>query len=173
MATSSELTGQLFNDPTSYAAATHANHSAPQENDAEPTTHDTYGPGSVKPLAHYDPNTQSWKTSQDIELWEDSPSLANLPKSGMTRNGALFQQPDWVPIICVNESSLWPTPTTHGENTTTRIEAHARRLANGMKYSSRLTQAIALREPHSTGYMNPAWVEWLMGFPIGWTDCED
>lgn len=22
------------------------------------------------------------------------------------------------------------------------------------------------------GALNPAWVEWLMGFPIGWTDCE-
>jgi hypothetical protein len=22
------------------------------------------------------------------------------------------------------------------------------------------------------GSLNPAWVEWLMGFPIGWTDCE-
>ena len=24
-----------------------------------------------------------------------------------------------------------------------------------------------------TETLNPAWVEWLMGFPIGWTDCED
>jgi hypothetical protein len=24
-----------------------------------------------------------------------------------------------------------------------------------------------------TGKINPAWVEWLMGFPIGWTDLED
>ena len=23
------------------------------------------------------------------------------------------------------------------------------------------------------GKLNPQWVEWLMGFPIGWTDCED
>jgi phage-related protein len=23
-----------------------------------------------------------------------------------------------------------------------------------------------------TGQLNPTWVEWLMGFPIGWTDCE-
>jgi hypothetical protein len=22
------------------------------------------------------------------------------------------------------------------------------------------------------GQLNPTWVEWLMGFPIGWTDCE-
>ncbi len=21
------------------------------------------------------------------------------------------------------------------------------------------------------GSLNPEWVEWLMGFPIGWTDC--
>ena len=23
-----------------------------------------------------------------------------------------------------------------------------------------------------SGSLNPTWVEWLMGFPIGWTDCE-
>jgi len=23
------------------------------------------------------------------------------------------------------------------------------------------------------GMLNPTWVEWLMGFPIGWTDLED
>jgi hypothetical protein len=23
------------------------------------------------------------------------------------------------------------------------------------------------------GSLNPTWVEWLMGFPIGWTDLED
>lgn len=24
-----------------------------------------------------------------------------------------------------------------------------------------------------TGQLNPPWVEWLMGFPIGWTDLGD
>lgn len=28
-------------------------------------------------------------------------------------------------------------------------------------------------EPHGfTGPLNPEWVEWLMGFPQGWTDCD-
>ena len=34
-----------------------------------------------------------------------------------------------------------------------------------------------LRTPENTrvktGSLNPTWVEWLMGFPIGWTDLED
>ena len=24
-----------------------------------------------------------------------------------------------------------------------------------------------------SGQLNPTWVEWLMGFPLGWTDLED
>tara|TARA_Y100000593_G_scaffold52177_2_gene98038 strand:- start:443 stop:736 length:294 start_codon:yes stop_codon:yes gene_type:complete len=27
--------------------------------------------------------------------------------------------------------------------------------------------------PQSGGQLNPTWVEWLMGFPDGWTDLED
>ena len=27
-------------------------------------------------------------------------------------------------------------------------------------------------EPGVSGQLNPTWVEWLMGFPTGWTDCE-
>jgi DNA (cytosine-5)-methyltransferase 1 len=23
------------------------------------------------------------------------------------------------------------------------------------------------------GPLNPTWTEWLQGFPLGWTDCED
>ena len=31
-----------------------------------------------------------------------------------------------------------------------------------------LSEAVAIG-----GQLNPTWVEWLMGFPLGWTDLED
>ena len=33
-----------------------------------------------------------------------------------------------------------------------------------------LCSAVLLTD--GSGALNPPWVEWLMGFPIGWTDCE-
>lgn len=35
-----------------------------------------------------------------------------------------------------------------------------------------LTPGMNQKTPTSDGgQLNPEWVEWLMGFPIGWTDC--
>ena len=278
METSNKLTGEQLSLWTSSAADIPANHSAPQENDEAQTTLDTYGHGYKTPLAHYDPDTRSWRTSGDISLWGDQPSLESLPKSGMTRNGVLYQQPDWVRPIDVIASSLlhtptstmnqmspsmvsrsgwWPTPTAvtrpmegnvrmyranieAGEMTEAEAEAILgksvweaqgkipavwptprsstamaedmdtvrERLDNGTKYKSRLEEAVAMwptptygklaggtggmqqieakylageitseerraMRAGNGGKLNPMWVEWLMGFPIGWTDLED
>ena len=27
-------------------------------------------------------------------------------------------------------------------------------------------------EQWKSGTLNPTWIEWLMGFPLGWTDCD-
>ena len=49
---------------------------------------------------------------------------------------------------------LYPTPTTQG-----------------MNGGSNSRNAIAKRgeEPYHLGPLNPEWLEWLMGWPIGWT----
>jgi hypothetical protein len=39
-----------------------------------------------------------------------------------------------------------------------------------------LTHQAKASDPEGTaagGQLNPTWVEWLMGFPLGWTDLED
>jgi hypothetical protein len=170
--TSKKLTGIIVSDQMSFVADTHASHLAQQENDKEQTIHGTYGLGLGKPLASYDQNTRSWKTYGDISLWGDLPSLENLPQSGMTQNGALYQLQAWELNTVAKGSSLWPTPTSANWTTSTSMEQIRRHLA---KYppSSRLVEQVALADPDASGCLNPTWVEWLMGFPTGWTDLRD
>ena len=75
METSKKLTGKQSPDPTLFAVDTLANPLAPLANDAEPMTLDICGLGLEPPLASYSPDTQFWKTSEDISLWGDYKSL--------------------------------------------------------------------------------------------------
>jgi len=36
-----------------------------------------------------------------------------------------------------------------------------------------LEEVIAGNCNGATGQLNPAWVEWLMGYPMGWTELKD
>ena len=111
MEISKESTGETLFDLTSYVVDTHASRSATQGNGEAKTTPGTCGLGYDKPLAHFDPDTASWRMCVDTLPLVEPPSLENLPPSGMTRNGVLFQQPAWEPLTDVIVSSLWPTPT--------------------------------------------------------------
>lgn len=63
-----------------------------------------------------------------------------------------------------NKERLWPTPTAldgkgSGQNDTVR---------------DRLDYAVEKPDgKRIPGQLNPTWVEWLMGFPEGWTDLKD
>ena len=73
----------------------------------------------------------------------------------------------WAPHIHVVACSLWHTPKASDA-------PHPGRKT----WPTSPTQTVSLDmqvnalEP-IPGPLNPAWVEWLMGFPVGWTDCED
>lgn len=173
METSHDSIGETLFDLTSSAADTHVNHSALAGIAGEKQTPGISGPSFVRPLANYDPAMQSWKMYAATFLSDSIEFSQTFPSSGMTQNGILYERPLLEPLIEENGSSLWPTPTTHGEIIGSRIESQRRRLEQGVKYSSRLTQAIALRHPEDRGFLSPTWTELLMGFPPGWTDLED
>ena len=61
---------------------------------------------------------------------------------------------------------LWPTPTAsdHKGSGPTVIRKDGKNRLN-----DRLDYATEQRAPNG-GQLNPTWVEWLMGFPEGWTD---
>jgi hypothetical protein len=63
----------------------------------------------------------------------------------------------------------FPTPqaSDHRDRGNLNTPAIKRRQAKGKQ----LTLSMSVSE--TSGQLNPTWVEWLMGYPSGWTDLED
>jgi hypothetical protein len=57
---------------------------------------------------------------------------------------------------------MWPTPTVDDANNVNPKPNRFRGLVAAVNETS-----------GNGGKLNPTWVEWLMGFPLGWTDLED
>jgi hypothetical protein len=60
---------------------------------------------------------------------------------------------------------MWPTPIARdykGGRTPEKIVEKGRN-----PQTNSLADAV---RAETTGQLNPTWVEWLMGFPTGWTD---
>ena len=68
------------------------------------------------------------------------------------------------------EVKLWPTPTGRDHKGCGKNG----RVRDGKIQTDTLDRAVWARSPEANGgQLNPTWVEWLMGFPSGWTDLED
>ena len=83
--------------------------------------------------------------------WKDSASAGNRKSPGL---GVVAH---------------WPTPTAW----LGRREAHAK--GDGARYldparSNELSDAVDASG--TSGSLSPTWVEWLQGFPLGWTEVE-
>ncbi len=148
-------------------------------------------------FASYDHVTSSWRTSQrcldgGLERFSES-----WPRAGTTRNGIAFPRVPLAPLtretgcgllptpVTVDSGSyfnrsassgaalrptlgamakhgLWPTPTSRDHKDGT-AKSCANVPANGL-----LGRVVHEGSTH-LGSLNPAWVEWLMGYPLGWT----
>ena len=145
-------TGQEWKELTLLPADTHASHSAPQAHVEATTTLNTYGRCSPSAFAWYDPDSHSWRTLQATFLSGSDLFSQIWPRSGMTQDGIAYQLPPSAPLTDATEySSLLWTPTAK---------------------ANYATPSMLVRRGNN-GYASPNWVEWLMGFPIGWTDLED
>ena len=140
-------------------------------------------------LAKYDRATSSWKTAQCSLLEDLTECLEILPRSGMTRDGLLWELPTLERRINVTDSGFWPTPTvsgnhnkkglspTSGDGLATAVmrrmwptpTAHNAKETDAPIESMRNTPTLAAQ---AGGKLNPMWVEWLMGWPIGHTDLK-
>ena len=147
-------------------------------------------------LAKYDQDSRMWRTAQCL-LFEDSTEcLAIFPKWGMMHDGECWEQSTQVLRTDEIESGLWPTATAgdsknaanrtatrHNPNSkhhsgTTLVDAvrmWPTPTAQDSKNNGAPSQMVRNTKPLNAevgGSLNPTWVEWLMGWPLGWTDSK-
>jgi len=125
---------------------------------ASPEANRAYGKKWQGLLGKYDPATHTLKTAQ-CSLFEDLKlSSVTLPRWGSMQTGELYQRQTLVRHTSERESGLWPTPTAHNAKET---NAQSEALRNEPTLASQVG-----------GHLNPTWVEWLMGWPLEWTDLK-
>jgi hypothetical protein len=161
-----------------------------------------FGQKSLGSLANYDRRSSSWRTSQISLVALATGRADGLdefsetwPSSGTMRNGKTYQRQPWALPIAANASGLLPTPvkydaTPGGPNNHYKgLGWHGKHfwptpaacMAKGSspaaltrkdgrdRSNDRLDHAVMALDG---GALNPMWVEWLMGFPIGHTDLQ-
>ena len=125
-------------------------------------------------LAKYSPDLCLWKTPQCSLLGEEQESLQTLPRWGMTVDGLLWEQPTLAPLTKEKECGLlqnWPTPDANcGKRGTQPKWEPIRKSGQPAQYT--INQAVRDMEKNNGGNLNPMWIEWLMGWPLGWTDLK-
>ena len=72
-------------------------------------------------------------------------------------------------LAIMAKKDMWPTPTAHNAKETNAKETNAKE-TNAKSEMNRNTPTIAAQVG---GKLNPTWVEWLMGVPIGFTVSKD
>jgi hypothetical protein len=89
------------------------------------------------------------------------------PQAQDSKHSGLGMSDQGRDLLSVQVHQMWPTPnvpnggrTIHHATVTGRTAMH-----NGKKVQIGLEAAVG-------GQLNPTWVEWLMGYPTGWTGLE-
>jgi hypothetical protein len=116
-------------------------------------------------LAKYDLTTSTWKTPQCSLLEDFTEYLGTWSRWGLMRDGASYQQQTLVRHIKETGSGSWPTPTAHVNWATPTVCGNYNRKGASKTSGDGLATQVG-------GTLNPTWVEWLMGWPLGWTDLK-
>ena len=99
------------------------------------------------------PNTMDYLDPRDTDTIEDY----NNSRDGRKNRKALSNLRQ--AVVSPHYEAMYPTPTTQDA-------------ANNAGPSQFNRNSLPLNAV-AGGSLNPEWVEWLMGYPPGWTDCED
>lgn len=153
------------------------------------------GSSTCESFARYDLDSSSWRTCQDSSVGDSTLYLDRWPRSGSMRSGAVYPQKLPVPRIEEIDSSCshtkWQTVTVfegkvrrQGVTREIRQSASVEMLISGQAEKVCRTlwslgvpsfpraQKTSTRGSTPSTMLNPAFTEWMMGWPIGWTAFE-
>tara|TARA_R110002012_G_scaffold253320_1_gene432327 strand:- start:367 stop:954 length:588 start_codon:yes stop_codon:yes gene_type:complete len=116
---------------------------------------------------HYDKKTGRLAQiglTQQVQVWPTPNARDYKGASDPEKRKAKGHQ------VHLNDQVAWPTPVASDRN--------QRRATENWEGSDLVSKATAKEEeegrmqPKAGGKLSPDWVEWLMGWPIGWTSME-
>ena len=119
--------------------------------------------------ATFDHESSSWKMLQTSFDWAEPMLLDRLPKSGMTVSGRLYRLDNLERHTDESGGLVLPTPTCHDSKNNMSPSCWTRQADLGVEiaklegYNQETIIGTGLR-------IHPHFVEWMMGFPIGWLD---
>jgi hypothetical protein len=100
--------------------------------------------------------------------WHTQRTLSRVVHTWPTPTARDHKDGSYCPNVEVNGllgRAVWPTPRANSAMAATITEG-----ADPDRYPN-LETVVKKRDPSVvSGALNPTWVEWLMGFPSGWTD---
>jgi DNA (cytosine-5)-methyltransferase 1 len=147
----------------------------------------------------YDLDSSLWRTHQCSLLGDLEPFSETWPRWGLMRSGECWEQQTLAHRTSETESGLWRTPDTGAGGTSGLLKEGKTHRENGQPIQIRLvdqvnnprlwptptaqdaknngaaSQMVRNTKPLNAevgGALNPMWVEWLMGWPLGWTDLK-
>jgi len=118
-------------------------------------------------LAKFDPDSCLWRIAQCSLLEEELPLLQTLPRWGTTHDGLLWEQQTLEPSTKGTGCGFLPTPCARDGRGARSLQAQKR--ANRGATNS-LPDYFRIQK--NWQYPPVAVVEYMMGWPLGWTDLK-
>jgi len=136
-----------------------------------------YGKNMRDSLKRYNLDLSLPKTHLCFALGDLELSSKTSPRWGIMLDGELSELGLSVRPIKETECGSWPTPTCQEtEHPDAILTETGRRLSKNGKTSHSLNLADTVKlggiQTQQKAQLNPSWVEWLMGWPIGYTDLK-
>jgi hypothetical protein len=153
-------------------------------------------------FGRYDRSTSLWKTPPNLFGTGSTLSSKAWTQAGTMRNGVCWERTTWVRPISESDAGFWegvPTPTVNGNHNRqglsktsgdglaafvkkqmwrTPIASQGRQDGILKKYATKPSPKTGRKDRQIKlsdqvgGKLNPEFVEWLMNFPIGFTDLK-